>query len=575
MKRFWMAFCVMVATTVLVPAQAPEKSVRERVIEEARANTRVMEHLDHLVNKIGPRLTGSLRLNWACDWAVQSFRGFGLANAHTEPWGEVAVGFDRSALEGKMVAPEEKKFELTTRSWTPGTNGRQRAHAVLAPRTKEDVETLGDSLRGAWVVARSAAARFGEAPAAQGGDVQSPPLTTEEREAVYEKYGVLGTVVGSSSELVLTSGNMRTEWEKWPKRPSISIRRSDWEAITKAMTDGQKVVLEFNIGNHFTKGPIPVSNVIADIVGTEFPDQYVIVGGHIDSWDGATGTTDNGTGTATTMEAARLLMAAGAKPRRTIRFMLWSGEEQGLLGSREWIKQNPDMLPKISAVLVHDGGTAVLTGINVTKELKAEMDKACAGLNDINPKFPFTVNEVANLPAMVGSDNDSFVAAGVPGFFWNQSRTVDYNYTHHTQHDKFEAAVAEMQQQTSIIVALTALGIANLDNLLDRKGVHTGGGGFGGGGGRRLGVDFDESRKVTMVMPDGAAAKAGLKVGDKLISVGGVEIKERADIRRGLEGGGEKKIMIERDGKPMELVATWPTGQTPASQPAPPAEKKN
>ena len=114
-------------------------------------------------------------------------------------------------------------------------------------------------------------------------------------------------------------------------------------------------------------------NVIADIPGTEKPDEIVIVGGHIDSWDGATGTTDNGTGVATTLEAARLLMAAGAKPRRTIRFMLWSGEEQGLLGSVAWIKDHAAELDNISAVLVHDGGTNYVSGIQATAAMLPAM----------------------------------------------------------------------------------------------------------------------------------------------------------------------------------------------------------
>src|SRR5262249_31123525 len=143
------------------------------------------------------------------------------------------------------------------------------------------------------------------------------------------------------------------------------------------LKSGQAVELEFDVDNRFVSGPVELDNVVADLRGSELPDEYVVVGGHIDSWDVATGATDNGTGCATTLEAARLLAATGANPRRTIRFMLWSGEEEGLLGSAAWVAAHPDVLPHVSCALVHDGGTDFVSGLGVTR---AEMPQAQAAL---------------------------------------------------------------------------------------------------------------------------------------------------------------------------------------------------
>jgi len=137
--------------------------------------------------------------------------------------------------------------------------------------------------------------------------------------------------------------------------------------------------------------------VVAEIPGSDTPDEFVIVGGHLDSWDGATGATDNGTGIATTLEAARILVKAGVKPRRSIRFMLWSGEEQGLLGSRAYVKAHPELLPKVSAVLVHDGGTNYLSSLGGTEAMMSDFQEVFAPVMSLDPKFPFEVKKIAGL----------------------------------------------------------------------------------------------------------------------------------------------------------------------------------
>ncbi len=268
--------------------------------------------------------------------------------------------------------------------------------------------------------------------------------------------------------MLVTSGLHRITWDKLPTLPSVVLLRKQFEEIAAWLKDGKSVTLEFDIRNYFKKGPIKLYNVIADIPGTELPDEYVIVGGHIDSWDGATGATDNGTGVSTALEAARILMKAGARPRRTIRFMVWSGEEQGLLGSAAYVKAHKELMPKISAVLVHDGGTNYLSGIGGTEAMLSDLEQVFAPVKELDHDYPFEVRKVPGLSGG-GSDHASFLSANVPGFFWRQSGKAVYRHTHHTQFDTYDAAVPEYQKHSSLVIALGAFGIANLDHLLSRE----------------------------------------------------------------------------------------------------------
>src|SRR5262249_42660544 len=234
------------------------------------------------------------------------------------------------------------------------------------------------SLAGAWVLLPLPS----RGPAA--GPRPDPAFLRSLRKAL-EDAKVAGIVGSSTGDLLLTAGAYRVSWDKLPTLPSVTLLRAQFDEIAGWLKDGTAVTLEFDIRNYFTKGPVKLYNVIADIPGAELPDEYVVVGGHIDSWDGATGATDNGTGVATTLEAARILMKAGARPKRTVRFMLWSGEEQGLLGSAAYVKAHKDLMPKVSAVLVHDGGTNYLSGIGATEAMTSDFEQVFAPVRDLDP----------------------------------------------------------------------------------------------------------------------------------------------------------------------------------------------
>jgi carboxypeptidase Q len=530
---------VLLAAAVAILGARQEASVVDKIIDEGRNRSEVQDILFHLTNGIGPRLTSSDRLTRACGWARHKFESWGLKNCRLEQWGTFDVGFNRGPATGKMIAPEELDLMFATNTWTPGTKGAVEGPAIVGPKSEEELAAIEPKLKGAWVLSPG---------------VGIPREITEKILAAYDKAGIAG-LIGRSQRDNLTIMGRPAKWDALPTRVNVVLKREHFDQVKMHVEAGKDVKLRFDIRNEFTKGPIPLYNVIAEIPGTGKPDELVIVGGHIDSWDGAQGTTDNGTGTSTTMEAARLLMKAGAKPKRTIRFMLWSGEEQGLMGSQAFVKAHPEETPKISAVLVHDGGTNYVSGIQAPRALVPIFEKVFEPVMKLDEKMPFEIQEVQGIPRGGASDHASYCAVGVPGFFWNQAGKADYGRTWHTWYDTFDAAVPEYQRHTSMVVAIAALNIANLDELLPRKGIFS----EGGGNRRLLGVSAREDGvTVDSVSEDSAAERTGLKPGDKIIKLGDVDVKTNAALTSAIQKADRKtSVTVMRDGKEVKLPVVW------------------
>jgi carboxypeptidase Q len=223
-----------------------------------------------------------------------------------------------------------------------------------------------------------------------------------------------------------------------------------------------KTRIEIELTNKIIPGPITVYNTVGEIKGSDKPDEFVILGAHLDSWDLAQGTTDNGTGTCVVLEAARILAKSGVKPQRTIRFVLFTGEEQGLYGSKAYVQKHKEEMAKISLCLVHDTGTGKVTGIGTQGRaaVKPVLEAELASLKDLGFK------EV-NTRSMGGSDHQSFEAAGVPGFAVQQDMS-EYRLTHHSQSDTLDKAKEADLIQGAQVLAVTALRVANLPELLPR-----------------------------------------------------------------------------------------------------------
>lgn len=545
---------------LVLPLVAQSDPMVKKIIEEGKQRSQVMNHLDHLTNRIGPRLTSSDRLTQAGEWAVEQFRSWGL-DARLEQWGTFPVGFNRGPSSGKMIAPFEMSFTFSTPAWSVGTKGVARGEAIMAPSAQKDIEALEGKLAGKWIVhhPRSGGRRRG---GGGGGGERMSRAAFDTLKKMATDEGAFGLITTSGQAIVRTSGNWRISWDELPSGPcSITVVDENFKALTKALSEAgsEPVVLQFDIRNWFKKGPIPLYNVVADLKGTEKPDEYVVIGGHLDSWDGATGTTDNGTGSSTTLEAARILAACGAKPKRTIRFMLWSGEEQGLLGSAAWCKANQEMLSKISGCFVHDGGTNYVAGVRGTPTQQEQLKAAMGPCTAVDPEnFPFTIGEVRSLRGG-GSDHGSYLAHNVPGYFWSQKGRAVYSYGWHTQNDTYDIAIPEYQTHTATVVALAAYGVANLPKLLDRTNMRSTSERTPLE--RRMGLDFEANTlKVKGFTSERSVARrAGVKKGDVLVDLDGVALKNDRFILRAAANNGEprKKLTVKRGDEKIVLDIRW------------------
>jgi hypothetical protein len=451
----------LLAATTLAHGQADPAAI-QKIVEEGKNRSQVMKHLYEITHKIGPRLTGSPQLSKAEEWAMRKFREYGCTNVHLDKWGDIPVGFERGKRQiGRMVSPFESDFQFTTMNWTPGTDGLVRAEVVFAPKTMDEFNAQKDNLKGKWLLSTRAASMRGP---------QRDPAALALDKAISES-GIHGRIFGARDERVHSSGNWRDKsYEKRPTDVEIIVRKSDFDRMSRNIEFGRKPVVEFDIENRWIKGPLPQYNVVADLKGTEKPDEMVIICGHLDSWNspGSQGTSDNATGVVTAIEAARILHKAGIKPKRTIRFILWGGEEQGLLGSRAYVQKHKDTLGKISAVLNDDGGTNYQGGYTGIATMKAMMEEAFAPTVAAFPDLPMQFVTVPNMPASGSSDHAPFNWEGVPGFFTIERGRADYGFVWHTQNDRFEYAIPEYLVQSSTNHALVSYYLANAPTLLPR-----------------------------------------------------------------------------------------------------------
>ena len=239
---------------------------------------------------------------------------------------------------------------------------------------------------------------------------------------------------------------------------------------------GGEVELEFDIRNWFKLGPVKYHNVVAVIPGTTYPDEWVILGGHLDSFDGATGAVDDGSGFPPGVEALRLIKAAGGAPKRSVAMILFAAEENGLVGSQAWVRNHPELRDKIVAMINRDHSPSAITGATVPGTWYDDMAKITAPLTDLNPDFPFNLAR-NDFPGMKpdrpgGSDHSSFAMAGVPLVSFRTETDYSYNRAWHTLYDLYSELVpyTEHQEHSALVTAVVAYGVANLDHPLTREG---------------------------------------------------------------------------------------------------------
>lgn len=466
-SRFLALLPIALLASLAASQGLPE--INKKIIEEGEKRNQAELNIRHLTKKIGPRLLGSDNFDKACKWSMKKFQDWGLKNVRLEQFMEVPYGFNRGPRQiGRMVYPEKRDFQFTTSAWSVGTKGAIKGVAIDEPATEEELTKAKDSLKGAWVLAGGA-----------GLGIRSRPDESKlELKKKIEECGIAGWVYASANEYVTTGGNLRiTTLEALPKIPRVTVRASDMKAVRDAIVVGKKPELEFDIDNRFGKKNVPVYNVVADIPGTEKPNEYVIFGAHIDSWDGpgSQGACDNGTGTTAVMEAARILAKFNIKPKRTIRFILFGGEEEGLLGSMAYVKDHEKELDKISAIFVDDSGTNYDSGFMCTENAGKLLLVAAEPIKDTDKAFEFKITTYQPSETTGrrrggggGSDHASFQAKGVPAFFMRKTGDANYMEIWHTQNDNFDRVNVKNVGRSALVFAILGYNLACADGLVAR-----------------------------------------------------------------------------------------------------------
>jgi hypothetical protein len=488
-----------VAASVQTPARTVDDPVVGKIIELGKADNRVMLWNDYASNRFGGRESGTNAYNDAAAWAVWQFKQWGL-EAELDEAGEVPVGFNRGPWFGKMLKPAEKALHFGTPSYTAGTKGVQRGPVAIlksdpfsipgrsaSPENVEkkrlaveaalaEVRANPAAFKGAWVLIPGEStgfARDGRRGTPEYSDAKLIPALT----AALVDAGALGTIQLSKVEPFRILDGYAESWDKLPVLPDIKLAEGQYNEIKGLAEKGEPVELEFDIRNWFKMGPVKYHNVVATLKGTEFPDEYIVLGGHFDCFSAATGGVDDGSGFAPMMEAVRLIAAAGGRPKRSIVVILFAAEEIGLVGSQAWLKKRPGIAGKISMMINRDGSPSAITGAVVPETWLADFQKITAPLTALNPKWPFKLERGvprAHATSPGGTDSSSFEMMSVPTLSFRNQSDYPYNHAWHTLYDLYSELVpyTAQQQHSALVTAVVAYGAASLAKPLPSEGVY-------------------------------------------------------------------------------------------------------
>ncbi|AMV28456.1 Aminopeptidase S [Gemmata sp. SH-PL17] len=507
--------------------------VDQALISEIKARSEIMKNLQYLSDQIGGRLTGSASLERANKWTAEKMKEYGLENVRLEPWEIPYGWQRGKAEMKIVEPNNGRTLMIASYGWAPGTKGKVTGDVViLKGRNKADLQAYKGKLKNAIVMVSPPAnvkpitdTSYGpgtprkepskDAPKKDEPKKDEPKKdepkkdepkkdelkkeepkkdsasTTEDigagswiRDEQQPGFGFAGEMRAFAKEegaaceitdsakphgLLVTTGGWRGDRAAAESGMARVFMAHEHYALLYRLASREKETtrVEVEIENKFIPGPIVVYNTIGEVRGSEKPDEIVVVGAHLDSWELGSGTTDNGTGSCVVLETARTvakLAKDGQPPKRTIRFCLFTGEEQGLYGSKKYVEKHKEDMPKHSVALVHDTGTGKVLGFgtqgrkNIIPILEPQLEslKAIDGWKGLD------------IAGMGGTDHLPFESAGVPGFACKQDMD-EYRFTHHTQSDTFDKAKEPNLLQGAQVMAVTAVRVANLPELLPRK----------------------------------------------------------------------------------------------------------
>jgi carboxypeptidase Q len=510
-RRFSMAVLVLALVTPLLAQSRPDPGINARIREEEHSHSQIMKTLHMLADVYGPRVTGSPSLKAAGEWAITQMQSWGFSNGHLEPWDFGHPGWVNERFSAHITAPVKDQLTCEVLAWTPGTDGTVTAQAYQLQMpdrpTPEKLTALLESekakVKGRIVLVGKhtlvpvninppAKRRTDEEVLAQydpnnpnggrgrggRGDQPAPPMTARQIDEVVDAFLVANGARLRVNDAAREHGqiiafNNRT-YDIAKAVPTVVMRNEDYGRISRILADGTPVELEFNIVNKIYPEGRTAYNTIAEIPGTDKKDEIVMLGGHLDSWQSATGATDNAIGCATMMEAARILKAIGVTPRRTIRVALWSGEEEGILGSQAYVKehfgsfenQKQPEYAKLVAYLNIDSGTGRARGAGVFGPPAAAtvVREALAPFKDLGVAGAAATTS----RAIAGTDSTAFNNIGLPGIGFGQD-PIEYNtHTHHTNLDNYERVIEDDVKASAIAIAATLYQLAMRDEMLPR-----------------------------------------------------------------------------------------------------------
>ncbi|HET6331497.1 MAG TPA: M20/M25/M40 family metallo-hydrolase [Holophagaceae bacterium] len=439
----------------LFQADALPKTDATRILQEIANHSQAFSNLEEMCDTIGPRLTGSDNLRRAQAWAMDKLKAYGAENVHEEAY-DLGPSWTRGQDSARLLTQNHQTLQIAAMGWTPSTRGVIRGEVlVVQADTLDQLMSFKGKLAGHIVM-------MGTLPKIDWRDPQQRAGFHRAMDQFKQEKPLAMLSATEKQDDHMTMNGSPLEGEGLTHVPSAFIANEHADLLKRLAKRGGKIEMELQIGGETSKAPVKAYNVVAEIRGSEKPDEVVIVGGHQDSWDLGTGATDNGTGTVAAMEVIRAIKALGLQPKRTIRCILFSGEEQGLMGSEAYVKAHADELKNIQAVLIDDLGTGAIKGwtLQGREDLAPAMGAAMAGANVIGCKELF----FGSVPA--ASDNWPFEIRGVPSFFAFQDFADYFTNTHHSQLDTLDHVKPDELLQGAQAMAVTAWGLANMPDRL-------------------------------------------------------------------------------------------------------------
>ena len=425
---------------------------------EAMMRSRASADLEYLSDYIGPRLTGSSAAMRAVDWAESRMKQMGLQNVHAEDY-SVWRGWKRISASAEIISPVHARLMVSSMGWVGSTpQGGVEADVVPVNLFQLDREMKENS--GNWAGKILLMVTEGPRP--------------ENFFSLFVEYGeflkaawaahavaVIGGQGGSPAAGMHLTHTGILGFAKYYDIPVVSMAVEGQDEIQRLLVQGETVRLRMNVQNQVTDHPVEAANAVGEIVGSDFPNQIVVVGAHLDSWDLSQGSTDNGVGSVCVLEAARAILESGYKPLRTIRFVLFTGEEQGLLGSFAYVKRHEAEMPNHVAMMTLDNGQGPVVSLDTGGHANL--------IPDMRP-FVEAMKSFGNLSlddrAVFDTDTGPFILAGMPGINLGQD-SPEYKYTHHSNVDSFDKVRTETLDQDATVMALTAYWIADRPERLE------------------------------------------------------------------------------------------------------------